>query len=162
MTTIAIDHDTIAADGRETGGGIIYNDKVKKIGVREGVLYAFAGNVGDGLKLLDLIFDGVTCDCEGLSANAITIKDGEVIMHGYNEGEYSNWPVSLPYSFGSGSQFALAAMDLGKTAKEAVKYAMTRDPYTGGKIKAIKYKQEKGYGQSSKQNCNRPRDFRCS
>ena len=43
-------------------------------------------------------------------------------------------------SFGSGSSFALSAMDFGKSAKDSVKYAMTRDIYTGGKIKVIKVK----------------------
>jgi hypothetical protein len=28
----------------------------------------------------------------------------------------------------------LAALDFGKTAKEAVEYAMTRDVYSGGKV----------------------------
>ena len=36
----------------------------------------------------------------------------------------------LPFAIGSGSQYALAAMDLGKTAEEAVVYASTRDVYT--------------------------------
>jgi hypothetical protein len=41
---------------------------------------------------------------------------------------------------GSGYKFALGAMDHGKSAKDAVKYAMTRDIYTGGKVKVIKVK----------------------
>jgi ATP-dependent protease HslVU (ClpYQ) peptidase subunit len=35
---------------------------------------------------------------------------------------------------GSGFKFAISAMDHGKSAKDAVKYAATRDIYTGGKI----------------------------
>jgi len=41
---------------------------------------------------------------------------------------------------GSGRDFAIAAMDHGKSAKEAVKYAMTRDTYTGGRIRVFNVK----------------------
>lgn len=44
----------------------------------------------------------------------------------------------LPVSaFGSGADFAIAAMDLGKSSSEAVKYASTRDIYTGGEIESF-------------------------
>jgi len=45
-------------------------------------------------------------------------------------------------SLGSGGWFAMAAVDLGKTARESVEYAMTRDVYTGGKVHV--YDIEKG------------------
>ena len=48
------------------------------------------------------------------------------------------------WSFGSGGDAALAAMDLGHTAKEAVKFAATRDLYTGGAIQSYKLKSIKG------------------
>lgn len=41
---------------------------------------------------------------------------------------------------GSGYQFAIAALDLGKTAKEAVNYAKTRDIYTGGRVRVFDVK----------------------
>ena len=39
-----------------------------------------------------------------------------------------------PFATGSGGHFALAAMDLGLSAEEAVKYASTRDMYTNDTI----------------------------
>lgn len=39
-----------------------------------------------------------------------------------------------PWACGSGSEYALGAMDAGASAKEAVEIAMQRDPNTGGKI----------------------------
>jgi len=38
------------------------------------------------------------------------------------------------YTLGSGERFATGAMDHGKSASQAVKYAMTRDSNTGGKV----------------------------
>ena len=38
---------------------------------------------------------------------------------------------------GSGHKFALAALDHGKTAEEAVGYAATRCVYTGGAVQVI-------------------------
>lgn len=42
--------------------------------------------------------------------------------------------VEFDIAWGSGEEFALAAMDFGNSAEEAVKYAMTRDTCTGGKV----------------------------
>jgi len=44
------------------------------------------------------------------------------------------------WAFGSGGEFALAAMDLGQTAQQAVKFASKRDLFTGGKIQSYKLK----------------------
>lgn len=41
---------------------------------------------------------------------------------------------------GSGAHYALAALDFGKTAIEAVEYAKTRDCRTGGKVRTIHFK----------------------
>ena len=41
---------------------------------------------------------------------------------------------------GSGYAFAISAMDFGCDARGAVKYASTRDNYTGGRIKVINVK----------------------
>lgn len=42
-------------------------------------------------------------------------------------------PQEAPAAIGSGWLYALTAMDLGATPKEAVKAAMKRDVYTGGR-----------------------------
>lgn len=38
------------------------------------------------------------------------------------------------FAMGSGRDFALAAMDHGKTPAESIEYAKTRDVYTGGEV----------------------------
>lgn len=42
-----------------------------------------------------------------------------------------------PFAIGSGRDFALAAMDMGASAKEAVEAAAKRDVYTGGTIRTL-------------------------
>jgi hypothetical protein len=44
---------------------------------------------------------------------------------------------SPPYAMGSGRRFALAALDLGKSPREAVAYACTRDVFSGGEITVL-------------------------
>ncbi len=43
-----------------------------------------------------------------------------------------------PRTLGSGGCYALTAMDMGATAKEAVKMAMKRDTGTGGRVRTYK------------------------
>ena len=45
---------------------------------------------------------------------------------------------SKPYATGSGQHHALTAMDMGATAKEAVKMAIMRDTNSGGRIRTYK------------------------
>ena len=43
-------------------------------------------------------------------------------------------PINAPFAFGSGEDFAMAAMLCGKTAAEAIEVAEQLDLYTGGHI----------------------------
>ncbi|MNJ79145.1 hypothetical protein D3C77_770710 [compost metagenome] len=43
-----------------------------------------------------------------------------------------------PDAIGSGAPYALAAMDMGASAEDAVRAAMKRDIYTGGKIRTLR------------------------
>ncbi len=47
-----------------------------------------------------------------------------------------------PDAIGSGSAYALAAMDMGASAEEAVRAAMKRDIYTGGTVRTIVIREE--------------------
>jgi ATP-dependent protease HslVU (ClpYQ) peptidase subunit len=48
--------------------------------------------------------------------------------------------LSPNYAIGSGSQWATAAMDHGKSAKEAIEYAATRDPHTKAPIHTLTFR----------------------
>jgi ATP-dependent protease HslVU (ClpYQ) peptidase subunit len=60
--------------------------------------------------------------------------DGSLVS--YDEHGRS-FPEAAPVAIGSGARFALAAMDFGRSAGEAVAYACTRDIYSGGEVTII-------------------------
>ena len=51
-----------------------------------------------------------------------------------------SFKIDSKWSFGSGGDLALAAMDLGKTASQAVKFAAKRDLHTNTKVQSYKLK----------------------
>ena len=141
MTTIAYNHGDkeIAVDGRSTNGsGVISlnnKDKSFKVGNR---LFIMCGCVADAENFVQE-YPGPSAlkyECCG-----IMIENGVAyLIEQESTGHYLTETLLCDESIGSGASFALAAMDFGKSAKEAVKYAMTRDVYTGGKIRVFKVK----------------------
>jgi len=75
-------------------------------------------------------------DCE-----ALVVDDGVLYYAGLSL-EDGFWRIKLEFNktraIGSGRDHALTAMDMGATAKEAVKWAMKRDTGTGGRIRTYK------------------------
>lgn len=133
MTTIAYDHakKQIAVDGRCSGDGVIKTDCDIKYLFTCDQAWFFCGQVSDHYLLLDA-FRGEKVDfCE---SNAFLVIDKQVYLCGVNDGRFWKEKVSYSSAIGSGHKFAMAAMDFGKNAMDAVKYAATRDAYTGGKI----------------------------
>lgn len=135
MTTIAWDGQTLAADKQSTAFGM--GRTVTKIHRIRGELFAISGGGTHCSALLNW-FKGARKTEEWPKApddekcgHAIQFtKDGIFAWSGY----------SLPYpekledkfmAFGSGRDFAMAAMHLGKSAKEAVEIASIYDINTG-------------------------------
>lgn len=158
MTTIAYCHNsrTIAADGRAClpDGMIISDTEAKLFTARNGDVIAAAGDV----PLIEVVFElwptytmEDLASCEGMSMSAI-IYDAErdvFIMYSLNTCGHTppevQWTLEYNYAIGSGDHYALAAMDHGANAVEAVKYAMTRDSGTGGEVTMFHVpEQEKG------------------
>lgn len=140
MTTIAYDHyeGVIAVDSRVVLQGVISSDEKDKVIYKGAVAWVLCGSVCD--------FDDFTSLTKGqrfeselaLDVSGIRAVDGKayyVFMHGDVLCEEL---LTCSLTLGSGATFATAAMDFGNSAKEAVEYAMTRDIYTGGKVKEIK------------------------
>lgn len=141
MTTIAYSHELkeIAVDGRVTMGTLVSDDSYDKTRKREDLIFIASGLVAD----IDLLVEAYPFGYEGmqeLEAQALVIDEGKVYQCTQHDGKYFVTPIDFNITLGSGGDFALAAMDFGKTPKQAVKYAMTRDCATGGKIKVIKVK----------------------
>lgn len=133
MTTIIYDHKNkqIAIDGRRTGDGVILNDNDVKYLFTCDQAWFFCGMVGDHLKLLDAFNGKQVKICE---SNAFLVIDKQVFRVGVHQGKFWKEKIDFSDAMGSGCRFAISALDFGKTAKQCVEYAMTRDYYTGGKV----------------------------
>ena len=134
MTTIAASlvHKQIAADSMCSGEGSYYS-VCKLRQWKDGV----AGAAGDWVQILKF-FNSIEhggdldsdCDveCMELRADGIWVYESTIIPACIKE------PF---YAIGTGSAYALAAMHLGKSPKEAVEIAALFDPATRGPIDVI-------------------------
>lgn len=137
MTTIVYDHENkqIACDSRACNGNIIKSNTSNKWRFCGANLYFLSGSICDFDDFIRISEGGSVQDDTLLNCIAFIFKNGKVYKSawcrddGYWEQEQTNTD-----AIGTGEQFALSALDFGKTAKEAVEYAMTRDCYTGGKV----------------------------
>lgn len=140
MTTIVYDHKArqIAIDSRATSNGLICDDNCEKWQITEsGEVWFTCGAVCDEDLLIECFKEGDRAfDLKVIpDANGFVVRGDKVLMRGVtNDGEAWTQVLTSNRCLGSGSSFGLAALDFGKTAKEAVEYAATRDCYTGGKI----------------------------
>ena len=143
MTTIVYDHKNkqIAVDSRTTSGGTVMNDSSIKYKEKDGLMWFFCGKVGESDAFIGS-FKELTPSLEFIDVTAFFVDDKNVYLATADNGVYRSCLVDFNNSLGSGCEFALSAVDLGKTAKGAVEYAMTRDIYTGGKVHV--YDIEKG------------------
>lgn len=135
MTTIAYHHQskTIAWDSRSVSAGVIVSDDHQKMLVRDGVTFWFSGCYADRDKMVDYYFGGRHEFVP--DANCYALDDGRLFYCGVtDEHEFWKEPINCNHACGSGIKFALSAMDFGKSAKEAVEYAKTRDCFTGGLV----------------------------
>ena len=140
MTTIVYSHKekVIACDSRETKGGMIATDNCQKIFKREdGIVFVGAGTVHD-INIMIATYPQGYEGMDTLTASAFVIDGGRVYDCAIVDGSYHRVEIGFNLALGSGQDFAIAALDFGYTAKQAVKYAMTRDCATGGKIRTVK------------------------
>lgn len=139
MTTIAFDGKTMACDTRVMCGSNCYNTDTK-IYENEFVVIGVAGDAGVGILLVKddsiLVPKHYDFDFEAL----VFVKDTEKV---YKVAFYKSWdcalssviPVADSFSaVGSGSPYALAAMECGYSARGGVAVASKFDTNTGGKI----------------------------
>lgn len=136
MTTIAYKDGVIAYDSRQTRSGSIVSDNAPKCQVVDGVSFFLSGAVCDEKALIAAYFgtpSAVPVECSGY-----VVDGGKLLMVGHDD-KTGIWQHELdpenPDAIGSGSAYALAAMDMGSSAEEAVRAAMKRDIYTGGNVR---------------------------
>ncbi|MCP4342012.1 MAG: hypothetical protein GY799_24805 [Desulfobulbaceae bacterium] len=142
MTTILYSHKEklIAYDSRITCGNKISSDCIEKSKRVKDVTFFFTGCPADDEKIIESYFsDGRDIDSRaGVSGFAIDHKERKVFLLSRDNCELVVDSIECSDSLGSGGEFALASLDHGKTARQAVKYAMTRDCRSGGKVRVVK------------------------
>ena len=141
MTTIATNGKSMACDLQAThSGGIKFKIETKVIELPPktakdlfGVKKAFVGFCGSVDAWGEIhgwfyVPEGKPPKCRGIEMMMLTDK-GEI----YHATNMTNWTLikEKQFAIGSGMQFAVAAMDSGKTPLESVKVASKFDPNTG-------------------------------
>jgi len=141
MTTISYNHHDkqIAVDSRVVSNGLVRSDSFDKTVKNEFGLWIFCGSAADTKDLCVLKHNDKVDPLPDCSAFLIAHgKCYDVIVN--NDGYCEYFELSFNEAKGSGTELALAAMDFGKSAKEAVEYAMTRDIYSGGEVRVFDVK----------------------
>jgi hypothetical protein len=143
MTTIAYKDGVIAYDGRQTRNDRIVSDSAPKCQVVDGVSFFLSGAVCDEKALIAAYFGNaspVPVECSGY-----VVDDGKLLMVGHDD-KTGIWKQELdlsnPDAIGSGCAYAIAAMDMGASAEDAVRAAMKRDIYTGGTVRTVTIKRD--------------------
>jgi len=134
MTTIAYNHKDkqIAVDSRVSSGTLINTDKYNKAYKIGDCLVILAGSLSDiGTFVSEFPKIQTAVDCVGFCIDNKLVYNISVD----EQGKLHKSLVKFNDAEGSGYAFAIAAMDFGKSAKDAIKYATTRDIGTGGRIR---------------------------
>lgn len=108
-------------------------------------MYFTIGGVADAHRLIDMVEAGIeeTSDDNLYECQLVLAAIPPVEIYVNEAGYVEAVPIIEEfYTLGSGGDHALTAMDLGKTPKQAVQHAMTRDLFSGGKI--VQYDLIKG------------------
>lgn len=140
MTTLVYDHyqKVVAYDSRHIKDEcIIISDELDKLRVINDHKFLGCGKTGDINLLIKAYLNQAIPETDTLKAVIWSIEKNLVRRIGFCDG--SLWVNTLEYSAtdGSGSDFALSALDHGCTAEQAVEYAIKRDPFSGGKVRTI-------------------------
>lgn len=137
MTTIVYRDGIVANDTLLVADGMVVDQVYEKCIVRDGVMFFMTGSTSDHDKLVDEYLSQIGRDIG--NASAIVADKGTIFTVGREDGGKGIFKCPNRRenytAIGSGERFAISAMDHGKSAKEAVEYAMKRDVFTGGVVK---------------------------
>lgn len=149
MTTVAYDGRFLSADGRATNGNLISGKSTQKIFPLEttaagcavkGVLagagsYQAIMQVKTHLESNDLFDAELIPEVEvGEFSALLILETGEAYVL---EHKLIPMPCECPVAIGSGTDFAMAAMTMGKAAPASVEVACTLDCFSGGTIRTF-------------------------
>lgn len=140
MTTVAVRKGILAGDSRICAGDtIITNNALKVRKLRDGRLFGYAGNVEEGQRLYEAVKKKELIKLNDVQALVVEV-DGKVY---YFEGRAWVFYPDQYTAIGTGADFAIAAMDQGATAVEAVRAACKRDSGSGGRVRSVRLKKRR-------------------
>ena len=144
LTTIVYNHKerAIGFDSRVTSGRIIDTDNHMKMVVTGDKRWFFSGTEAHRNMFIASFVEGNKCAIE-FDCGAFLVEGGDVYYCSGSDGVFSKTHLTWNDAAGSGACFAIAALDFGLSAKEAVKYAATKDSATGGKIRVFNVTKHK-------------------
>ena len=139
MTTVAWDGKTLAADTQMTVQGACFENRTKLYSLGNGRYAGFAGEAQDWALVRDWFSAGEPKDAKP----ALSPDFACIVVSGGGAYCLDDKLAALPLepganlAIGSGWRWAAAAMDFGRCAEDAVRYAITRDIYTGGDVDLV-------------------------
>lgn len=134
MTTIAWDGKTLAGDTQSS----MFRGRTRKVfRLKGGALFGMCGNLHEGIAVMRWL-DGVEGAAkptvsEGFHGILIRDRKLHVLERCLEIVEYDR----VNFAIGSGRDFAMAAMHLGKNAREAVLVAHQFDVDTGDEVMSL-------------------------
>lgn len=134
MTTVCWDGETLATDRQSCG---MYKTRSKKMWrLSNGDLFAGAGVIEQILAVRAWLEEGGNKP-DGLTEFNGILVDANRKAYRLEEKLIRDPILERCHAVGSGSPFAITAMALGKTAREAVLIAARFDPRTGGGVDVL-------------------------
>jgi len=139
MTTIVYHDGVIAFDSRVTNSTTITEDNADKSYSFMGIYFVLSGSSCDSIELVNGYIGG-NYKREGVDVSAIIDDRGEVYLSGIcsKDGFWKEKITGRPHCIGSGAPHAWTALDFGCSASRAVKMAIKRDMYSGGRVRTHK------------------------
>jgi 20S proteasome alpha/beta subunit len=146
MTVVAYRDGIMAGDGRVCSGSIIEEDGARKVfRLPDGTLVGVSGKWARCQAFVRIMTKASEAEKKKLPSDVIKGIDalvvdpkGKTIWY-YESGAWLK--VKTPYTcIGSGYVSALAAMDAGATAEEAVRIACKRHVHCGGRVSTVSLK----------------------
>ena len=140
MTTVVYKDGIIACDSLATASWTIADPDCDKRVTRDGVTFVFCGRPDQYDEFMDAYFSE-TKEIHKNNECAAIVFDGEKVWFaGIADERVFKYHIKKgkTYAIGSGQDHAWTAMDMGASAKEAVRIAAKRDAATGGKVRTVK------------------------
>jgi len=145
MTTVAWDGTTLAADTQASAGGtLLVANKIASVGDS---LVGFSGNLADGNAFVEWLRAKYNSPTKQIpypkmrNLRALVIDKDRSLQLYQDESEHPENHNLRMWVAGTGGDYALAAMKLGKSATEAVQLASELDIDTGVAIQSLTFER---------------------